>query len=283
MYSVFRDKLTRANLMTKTCAVALLLLILLSLFAPFIAPFQPSSQKLIYRLRPPVGMERSIPGHWLGTDELGRDIFSRSLYALRISIGLAFLGSVLGALLGSLLGLLAGLGEKYMDTIVMGLVDAQIAIPFTLIAVFVIAVAGTGMGILVLVLGVAYWERYARLIRGQAMVLKESYYVEASRSMGAGTFRVAVRHVLPNVFPSIIVMFSLNFRNIILLESTLSFLGLGIQPPAVSLGLMIAQGRDYMANAWWLVAVPSCLIVIMSLVVLVLGDWLREALDAKLY
>ena len=282
MYTFLSKKLAQARPSIKICVIAMLLLISLSILAPYIAPFDPSTQKLLFRLRPPVGMTRSVVGYWMGTDELGRDILSRCLYGLRVSISLAFVGSTLGALLGSFMGLAAGLGGKKMDTIVMGLVDAQIAIPFTLVAVFVIAVAGSGMVILVVVLGIAYWERYARLIRAQTLALKESPYVEASRSMGAGILRTAVRHILPNVCPSLLVMFTLNFRNIILLESTLSFLGLGIQPPSVSLGLMISQGRSYMADAWWLVAVPSCLIVTMSLIVLMLGDWLREAFDVKL-
>lgn len=271
----------KADTASKICLVVLSALLVTAVAAPLIAPFSPSAQKLLYRLRPPFGFERAIAGYWLGTDELGRDILSRCLFSLRVSMGLAFLGSSIGALAGGTLGLLAGLGKRSMDTCVMGLVDAQIAIPFTLVAVFIVAVAGSGMQVLVLVLGIAYWEQYARLIRAQALSLKESLYVEASRSMGAGEVRIALRHIVPNIVSPLIVMFTLNFSNIILLESTLSFLGLGVQPPAASLGLMIGQGRNYMADAWWLVAIPSCFIVLIALVVLILGDWLREVLDVK--
>lgn len=266
---------------SRICMAALLVFVLLAAFAPWIAPFSPSAQKLLFRLRPPAGMERAVPGFILGTDELGRDILSRCLYALRVSIGLAFLGSLIGACVGGTLGLISGLGGRRIDTVIMGLVDTQIAIPFTLIAVFIVAVAGSGIPVLVAVLGIAYWEQYARLIRAQTLSLRESLFVAASRSMGAGDLRIALSHIAPNVVSPLIVMFTLNFSNIILLESTLSFLGLGVQPPAASLGSMIGQGRAYMADAWWLVAAPSVFIVAVALVILLLGDWLREVLDVK--
>jgi len=273
--------LAKATPASKVCMGLLLLFVILAVFAPVIAPHSPSAQKLLYRLRPPVGMERAVSGYILGTDELGRDILSRCLYALRVSMGLAFLGSLIGAFIGGGLGLLSGLGGKWADTAIMGFVDAQIAIPFTLIAVFIVAVAGSGLHVLVAVLGIAYWEQYARLIRAQTLGLKESLFVTASRSMGAGSLRVALSHIAPNVVSPLIVMFTLNFSNIVLLESTLSFLGLGVQPPTASLGSMIGQGRDYMADAWWLVASPSFFVVAIALVILLLGDWLREALDVK--
>lgn len=271
----------KGTMVSKICMVVLLVFMILAIFAPYIAPFSPSAQKLLYRLRPPMGMDRAVPGYFLGTDELGRDILSRCLYALRVSIGLAFLGSIIGACIGGTLGLVSGLGGRWVDTVIMGFVDAQIAIPFTLIAVFIVAVAGSGISVLVAVLGIAYWEQYARLIRAQTLSLRESLFVAASRSMGAGNLRVALFHIVPNIVSPLIVMFTLNFSNIILLESTLSFLGLGVQPPMASLGSMIGQGRDYMTDAWWLVAIPSFFVIVMALVILLLGDWLREVLDVK--
>ena len=150
------------------------------------------------------------------------------------------------------------------------------AIPFTLIAVFIVAVAGSSVPVLVMVLGVAYWEQYARLIRAQTLSVQTSLFVTASRSMGATKARIALRHILPNIVSPLVVMFTLNFSNIILLESTLSFLGLGVQPPTASLGSMIGQGRSYMADAWWLVAVPSFFVILIALVILLLGDWLGK-------
>ncbi|HCL79539.1 MAG TPA: ABC transporter permease [Synergistaceae bacterium] len=266
---------------TKICLLILLLLLLAAALAPVIAPFSPMEQKLLFRLRPPMGMERAVEGYIFGTDELGRDILSRCLFALRVSIGLAFIGSLIGAVVGGALGLLSGLGGKWTDSMIMGLVDAQIAIPFTLVAVFIVAVAGSGIPVLVMVLGIAYWEQYARLIRAQTLSVRTSLFVTASQSMGASTSRIAMRHILPNIVSPLVVMFTLNFSNIILLESTLSFLGLGVQPPTASLGSMIGQGRSYMADAWWLVAVPSFFVILVALVILLLGDWLREVLDVR--
>lgn len=271
----------KATPVAKICLFVLVALLLTAALAPVIAPFPPMEQKLLFRLRPPLGMDRAVDGYLFGTDELGRDIFSRCLFALRISLGLAFIGSLIGAVVGGALGLLSGLGGRWADSLIMGLVDAQIAIPFTLIAVFIVAVAGSSVPVLVMVLGVAYWEQYARLIRAQTLSVQTSLFVTASRSMGATKARIALRHILPNIVSPLVVMFTLNFSNIILLESTLSFLGLGVQPPTASLGSMIGQGRSYMADAWWLVAVPSFFVILIALVILLLGDWLREVLDVR--
>ncbi|ONG50094.1 ABC transporter permease [Pseudoroseomonas deserti] len=259
-----------------------LTLVLLALLAPWIAPFDPDRQSLLTRLRPPIGFDRADPRFLLGTDQLGRDLLSRCLHGLRLSLFLALFGTVTGLVIGTLLGMVAALGGRIADALVMGLVDVKLSLPFTLVALVVIAVAGSSIPVLILVLGIAYWAHFARLVRAQIMALRALPYVEAARSAGASGWRMAVVHMLPNIASPVVVMTTLNFSNLILLESALSFLGLGVQPPTATLGSMVGQGRDYMASAPWIVAAPGLLIVITSLAVMLLGDHLRDRLDVRL-
>ncbi|CAH1678510.1 ABC transporter permease [Hyphomicrobiales bacterium] len=259
-----------------------LLFVSLAILAPVIAPFDPDQQKLLARLKPPVGFANANPAYWLGTDQLGRDLLSRCLYGLRLTLLLALFGTLLGLALGAALGLLAGLVRGWVDALVMGLVDIMMSLPFTLVALFVVAIAGTDVTVLICVLGIAYWAHFARLIRAQVLSLREMPFVEAARSVGASGWRIATVHMLPNLISPVVVMASLNFSNLILLESALSFLGLGVQPPTATLGSMVGQGRDYMASASWIVAVPALLIVLVSLVAMLLGDALRDRLDPRL-
>ncbi|MFC3124920.1 ABC transporter permease [Pseudoroseomonas globiformis] len=259
-----------------------LLLLMLALLAPSIAPLDPDRQSLMARLRPPLGFDRADPRFWLGTDQLGRDMLSRCLHGLRLSLFLALFGTLTGLVIGTLLGMAAALGGRIADALIMGLVDVKLSLPFTLVALVVIALAGSSVPVLVLVLGIAYWAHFARLVRAQIMALRELPYVEAARSAGASGWRLARVHMLPNIASPIVVMTTLNFSNLILLESALSFLGLGVQPPTATLGSMVGQGRDYMASAPWIVAAPGLLIVIVSLTVMLLGDHLRDRLDVRL-
>lgn len=263
-------------------AVLALVLVLLALLAPAIAPFEPDQQKLLARLRPPLGFERANPAHWFGTDQLGRDLLSRCLYGLRLTLALALFGTLLGLALGVSLGLVAGLLGGWADALIMGLVDIKLSLPFTLVALLVIALAGTDVTVLICVLGIAYWAHFARLVRAQVLGLRELPFVEAARAAGATRWHVATVHMIPNIVSPIVVMASLNFSNLILLESALSFLGLGVQPPTATLGSMVGQGRDYMASASWIVAVPALLIVLVSLSAMLLGDALRDHLDVRL-
>ena len=216
--------------------------------APWIAQFDPNQQKLLARLRPPVGFERANPIYWLGTDQLGRDMLSRCLHGLRLSLALAFFGGLFGLVLGVSIGLLAGLARGPVDALLMGLADVKLSVPFTLVALLVIALAGTSTEVLLVVLGMAYWAHFARLVRGQVIALRDMPYVEAARAVGATPLRVALRHMIPNLVSPVVVMATLNFSNLILLESSLSFLGIGVQPPTATLGSMVGQGRDYMAQ-----------------------------------
>ena len=184
--------------------------------------------------------------------------------------------------IGVSVGLLSGLAGGIVDSVLMSVVDVSLSLPFTLVALFVVAVAGTDVTVLVAVLGIAYWAHFARLVRGQVLSLRELPYVEAARSAGASAWRLGVTHMMPNVVSPILVMATLNFSNLILLESALSFLGLGVQPPTATLGSMVGQGRDYMASAAWIVAAPSLVIVLVALAVMLLGDFLRDHFDVKL-
>ena len=275
-------RLGRVDPLLAAAAVLGALLLMLALLAPWIAPFDPNQQKLLARLRPPVGFERALPQYWLGTDQLGRDLLSRCLHGLRLSLALAFFGGLFGLVIGVAVGLAAGLMRGVADALLMGLADVKLSVPFTLVALLVIALAGTSTEVLLVVLGLAYWAHFARLVRGQVIALRDMPYVEAARAVGASPLRVALRHMIPNLVSPVVVMATLNFSNLILLESSLSFLGIGVQPPTATLGSMVGQGRDYMASAPWVVAAPALLIVLVALVAMLLGDHLRDRLDARL-
>jgi len=270
------------NLLLLLAAIIAIALIACAILAPLLAPVDPNAQKLLARLRPPIGFDRADPRYWLGTDQLGRDLLSRCLFGLRLSLALAVFGTVLGLVIGVGIGMVAGLAGGWVDAVLMAIADIKLSMPFTLVALLVIALAGASISVLIAVLGLAYWAQFARLVRGQLLTLRELPYVEAARAVGATPFRVALRHMLPNLVGPVVVMATLTFSNVILLESALSFIGIGVQPPTATLGSMVGQGRDYMASAPWIVAAPALLIVAVSLVVMLLGDALRDRMDARL-
>lgn len=253
-----------------------------AVFAPLIAPFDPTAQSLLSRLRPPLGFERAVAGHLLGTDELGRDMLSRSLYGLQLTLGLAVLGATIGLLIGGSVGLIAGIAGGRTESLLMAAVDVQISVPFTLIALFVLAVFGSSLTVMVLVLGIFGWEQYARIVRAEVRRLMAMPFVEAARLAGARPVRLAREHLVPNIVSPLVVQFTLSLSSIILQESTLSFLGLGVQPPTATLGSMVGVGRDFLPTAPWIVLVPALLILLTTFVVQILGDWLRDKTDVRL-
>lgn len=271
-----------ADFIQKAAIVIGLSLIFLAVLAPFLAPFDPNSQSLIARLRPPMGFERAKASYLLGTDELGRDVLSRSLYGLRLTLMLAGLGATLGLLIGGVLGLVAGIAGGRCEATIMAAVDTQIAVPFTLVALFLLAILGSSIEVIVLVLGLAGWEQYARIVRGEVRRLMSMPFIEAARAAGAGPVRIARHHLLPNIVSPLVVQFTLSLSSIVLLESTLSFLGLGVQPPTATLGAMVGIGRDYMPTAPWIVLVPAIMILLITFAVQILGDWLRDGADVRL-
>ncbi|MGM0784491.1 MAG: ABC transporter permease [Pseudomonadota bacterium] len=271
-----------SDLSFRLAVIAGLVLLTVAALAPWLAPFDPDQQTLLARLSPPVGFEGAKAGHWLGTDELGRDILSRGLHALRITLGIGMAGASLGMLLGLTLGLFAGLKGGLVDDLVAGAIDIQIALPFTLLALLAVAIFGGDLMVLIVVLGIAGWETFARVVRGEVMKLRSQPFIEAALAAGASPWRIVTRHLLPNLVSPLVVMFALSFSQIVLLESTLSFLGLGVRPPTATLGSMVGQGRDYMPSAPWLVIVPSLLVLLVTLVVQLLGDSLRDRTDIRL-
>ena len=278
LLSVWRD----ANWIQRIALLVAVLLVIAAIFAPLIAPHEPTAQSLIARLRPPVGFDRFKAGYLLGTDELGRDVLSRCIYGLQLTLTLAMLGACIGLALGGSLGLAAGIFGGVADDIIMGMVDSQIAIPFTLIALLMLAIFGSSIEVMVLILGVYGWEQYARIVRGEVRKLMQMPFIEAARAAGATGYRIAFRHVLPNIVSPLVVQFTLSISNIVLLESTLSFLGIGVQPPTATLGSMVGIGRDYMPTAPWIVVAPAVMILLVTFAVQILGDWLRDRADVRL-
>lgn len=254
------------------------IILLLAIFGPMLYGVSPNAQSLSSRLLPPLteGPERF---HLLGTDNLGRDTLARIFAGARASMGVVFIALVLGAGLGMSLGTLAGFYGGKVDTIIMRLVDAQLSVPILVSAMFVAALLGTGFFNTAVSLGVASWPIYARLIRADAMKIRGEDYIEAGVALGATDKRLLGGHVVPNLISAICVVASLELGRMILIESSLSFLGLGMQPPQASWGSMIRAGQTYVFTAWWLSAVPGVFIMLAVLGLNLMGDWLRDILD----
>jgi len=256
--------------------------VMVALLADVIAPYDYQYMDLLDRLRPPVWLENGKWSHLLGTDDLGRDVLSRIITSIRISLFVALLGTFIGAVLGTTLGFAAAHFRGRVDDLIMIMIDFQAALPFIVLALAVLAFFSNSFLLFVLVMGIYGWERYARIVRGLALSASSSGYAVAVRVLGASPARIYLRHILPNVASAIIVNMTLNFPETILVETSLSFLGLGIQPPLTSLGNMVGFGRDYLLTAWWIVLFPSIVIFITSLAFSLLGDWLRDQLDPTL-
>jgi peptide/nickel transport system permease protein len=266
-------------------AIAVLVVCTLVVFAAVpeaVAPRAPDEQELAARLTPPWWSDGGTARYPLGADQLGRDVLSRVIHGARVSALVALAALAISGAAGVAIGLLAGYYRGRVDDWLMRLVDVQMSVPFVLIAIAVIAVIGPSTPNVVLVLAMNGWMAYARLVRGEVLSIREREYVLASRALGAGDWRVVAGHVLPNVLGPVIVVGSLELAGILLLESSLSFLGLGIQPPEISWGLMLADGRPHLlAGAWWVVVFPGLAITLTVLSVNVLADWLREVLGPR--
>jgi len=250
--------------------------------APVLAPQDPTRQALRVRLKPPTMEGTDGRAHALGTDHLGRDVLSRVIYGSRVSLLIGFAAVGVGILIGATVGIVAGYRGGWVDTIIMTAADAQLAFPFILLAIGIIAVLGPSFPTLVVVVGLSGWMTYARILRAQVLVLRSREFVDAIRALGGSTLRIVLRHILPNVLSSLVVVATLELARAIVLEATLSFLGLGIQPPTPSWGGMIQEGREYLDSAWWISMSPGLVLLMTSLVVSRLGDWLRDALDPTL-
>jgi peptide/nickel transport system permease protein len=263
-------------------AAFVLLLALVAAAAPWLAPQDPTRQSLRTRLAAPTVAAADGRAHLLGTDHLGRDVLSRLIWGARVSLVVGFAAVVVGGLLGATLGLLAGFRGGWFDNVIMTLADAQLAFPFILLAIGIIAVLGPSLATLIVVIGLSGWMAYARILRAQVLALRGREFVDAILALGGSTGRVLLRHILPNVVSSLVVIATLELARAIVLEATLSFLGLGVQPPTPSWGGMIHEGREYLDSAWWISTFPGLVLMLTSLVVSRTGDWLRDLLDPTL-
>lgn len=250
----------------------------IAVLAPILAPEGHEVMDLRGRLAPPV-LFGGTWAHPLGSDDLGRDVLVRLIYSVRLTVMVAIAATLIGAAVGVTIGLTAAHAGGVIDDGLMVLVDFQASLPYLLVVLAVLAAAGNNFAIFVIMLGLHGWERYARLARGLALSAKEQEYVAAARMLALSPFRISMQHILPNIASVLIVNATLAFPQTILFESSLSFLGLGVQPPATSLGSMVGFGRDYLMTAWWIAAAPATVIFGTSLAVSILGDWLRDRLD----
>ena len=267
--------------LVRLCAFWIVVVLLIALSADFISPYSYSQLDLLARLNPPVFWGGSSD-HWLGTDELGRDVMSRLFHSVRISLLVAFISTLLSATVGVLMGFAAAHFRGWVEQLVLTLVDFQASMPFMIIALAVLAFFGNTLVLFIALMGFYGWERSARIARGLTIAANEQGYAAAVYDLGASPWRVYLLHILPNIASTLIVSITLTFPEVILLESGLSFLGLGVQPPMTSLGNMVGYGREYLQTAPWILLAPSTFIVVTTFSVSMLGDWLRDRLDPTL-
>jgi peptide/nickel transport system permease protein len=256
-------------------------MILIAVFAEWLRPYGITSLDLRARLTPPAGFGGTMK-HLLGTDELGRDVLSRLIVSIRVSLMIAMGATVIAAVFGTTMGFLAAHFRGIVEQFVLMLIDFQASMPFLILALSVLAFFGNALGLFVVLMGLYGWERHARIARGLAIAANAQGYAAAVRQLGARPMRIYLGHVLPNIAATLIVAATLSFPEVVLLESGLSFLGLGVQPPMTSLGNMVGYGREYLTRAPWILLAPSGVIVLTTLSVSLLGDWLRDRLDPTL-
>ena len=262
--------------------VIILLMVFAAVFAPLIAPHSPTKQSLRDKLRPPAWQERGAAEYVLGTDILGRDIFSRLIYGARVSLIVAFTALLAGGAIGGILGLISGYAGGKVDTLIMRAVDATLAFPTILFALLLAVTMGQGLMTVVLAVTLILWARFARVTRGEVLSLKDNDYIALARVHGCSSARIMFVHIMPNVFNSFMVMLTLHVGLVILTEASLSFLGAGIPPPTPSWGQMVADGRAKVATAWWISIIPGVAITMVVIAFNLFGDWLRDRLDPKL-
>jgi peptide/nickel transport system permease protein len=258
------------------------LLVFCAIFASLLAPHSPIEGSLGKRLIPPLGMEGSSLEHMLGTDRLGRDTLSRLIYGAQISLAVSLVGIVLTGVVGAAVGLLAGFWGGWVDTICMRLVDISLSLPGILMAVLLSVVFKPSFTNVVIVVIFLLWPSYARLVRGETLGLKQQEFVSLARVAGCSSLTIMCRHLLPNLTPSILVLATLQVGFVIVLEASLSFIGVGIPPPTPSWGVMVADGRGLIEQAWWISILPGLAILVTVISLNILGDWVRDRLDPKL-
>jgi ABC-type dipeptide/oligopeptide/nickel transport system permease subunit len=263
-------------------AGVLVLIVASAVLATWISPHDPLAVNIRHRLAPPAWMEEGTAAHWLGTDQIGRDLLSRMIHGGRVSLVVGVAAVLMSATIGVLLGLAAGYFGGNTDWLIMAFINVMLTFPFVLLALAVIAVLGPSLGNMIIVLGVAGWPIYARVVRAETMAIREREFVMAGRALGMNHARIVFRQIVPNLVSVIVVIATLQVAQVIILESFLSFLGLGIQPPTPAWGNMLGEGRVYMLNSWWIATFPGLAIFVTTLVINLMGNALRDWLDPHL-
>jgi peptide/nickel transport system permease protein len=256
--------------------------VLCAVFAPLLAPHSPIEGTLTDRLRPPLGLPGGSLDHLLGTDRQGRDTLSRLIFGARVSLSVSLLGILITGTFGSSIGLIAGFRGGWVDALLMRIVDISLSLPGILVAMLLAVVLKPSFANVVLVVAFVLWPSYARLVRGEALALKHQDFVALARVAGCSNRTIMLRHILPNVIPSVLVLATLHVGLVIVLEAALSFLGVGIPPPTPSWGVMVADGRGLIEQAWWISILPGLAILVTVISLNILGDWVRDRLDPKL-
>jgi peptide/nickel transport system permease protein len=268
---------------TAIFGLAVVITVLLgAVFAPWLTPFDPLEQDINQRLKEPGWQTAEGRVHVLGTDHLGRDILARVIFGSRIALAVGVSAVLISGVLGMTIGLVSGYFGGKTDDFFMRLADIQLAFPFILLAIAVIGVLGPSLRNIIIVIGVSSWVVYARVVRGEVLSIREREFVQAAIALGSRDGRILVRHVLPNAFTPWLVVATLDMARVIVIESALSFLGLGVQPPTPTWGGMLADGRVYLSTAWWLATFPGLAILVTVLGINLLGDGLRDTLDPRL-
>jgi peptide/nickel transport system permease protein len=260
----------------------LAIFVLVSILSPWIAPHDPTAANIKLRMAPPTISWSGFGKYPLGNDQLGRDVLSRLLIGSRVTLLVAGSAVLLGGIVGVLMGLVSGYFGGWPERIIMRLADIQLAFPLMILALIIVAVLGPSLRNLVLVLALTSWVRYARIVRGDVLSLREREFIMSARAVGASSRRILLKHILPNVITPAIIVGTLELARVVIMEAALSFLGLGVQPPDPSWGRMLADGRTYLASAWWLATFPGVAILLLVLSVNLAGDWMRDYFDPRL-
>lgn len=263
-------------------AAIILLIVLTAMLAPVLSPHDPAAIDVAEMLAPPFWMSGGSAEHLLGTDNLGRDILSRIIYGAQISLLVGGCAVLVAGMIGVTLGVICGFyGGGWFDTVIMRIVDAQLAIPGILLMLVIVGIFGPSLLMIIVVIGLTDWVSYTRLIRGEVLGIRQLDFIRAARSLGTKDRIIMFRHIFPNIFGTLVVISTLSVGTAIISEASLSFLGLGIQPPTVSWGYMLNEGKDYLATSWWLATFPGIAITLTVLGIIFLGDWLRDLFDPR--
>ncbi len=274
--------LKKSTLTAKIGLIICFLWVLCAISAPLLSPYEANDGNIMERFIPPVWCEGGTPEHILGTDEMGRDVLSRLIYGSQISLVVGIMAVFVSFIIGTTLGLISGFFGGAVDAVIMRIVDVMLSFPFIFMALCLMAVLGSSLTNVIMVLGVTGWVPYARTIRAQTLSLREREFITAAYTQGCSNTRIILKHVMPNVIDNAIVLGTLEMASAILAEASLTFLGLGVPPSIATWGGMIATGRQYIYNAWYLTCLPGVVIFLVCLSINFVGDWIRDIRDPRL-